>query len=98
MTEKPASERERAEFEAWADDPANPLPVRKHEFGRYDCERACAWGAWQAARREERLQLYSAAASLSMKAGQVVGEKSDYYITLQQLESLLATLEKEEGA
>ena len=40
---------ETPEFEKWAVSRPD-LPLQKHEFGRYDSERACAREAWQAAR------------------------------------------------
>jgi hypothetical protein len=84
------TERERAEFEAWADDPANPLPVQKHEFGRYDCERACAWGAWQAARLEERKRTLEECEQIA------ASRVSPIDITLE-IRKLLAALEKGDG-
>jgi hypothetical protein len=38
---------ETPEFEKWAASRPD-LPLQKHEFGRYDVHRACAWEAWQA--------------------------------------------------
>jgi hypothetical protein len=37
------------------------------------------------------LGIYQAANRLAMERGQVVGEKNDYYVTLEQLERLLTT-------
>lgn len=42
------------------------------------------------------MELYAAAHRLAWNRNQVVGKKSDYYITIQQLDQLIRKLDKAE--
>lgn len=42
--------------------------------------------------KKELFELYVAATRLAMKNGQTVGEKNNYYITLEQLQAIVESL------
>lgn len=43
-------------------------------------------------KQDEFVELYTAAVLLSRQNNQTVGEKNDYYVTLEQLERLIQSL------
>ena len=81
-------------FDAWWESDGKFYDPDWSDVPWYDKRKSLAEYAWHravaAAPSGEWINVYAEATKLAMKAGQVTGEKSLYFVTLEQLEEIIA--------